>query len=178
MKSKKVLLVIIMIKLEQKLMPQRMNKSFQDKIKVIGKTALNFIGQYEECDWNDDNKQSFIEEMEGPGKLLNERIDMEGELFELYLPKSAYDVAVWNNPGVCLVFPGIWPILTKKSWLLNAFQMLTLILPRITHENVLICPYASCSSFLKLLEVLNSSIKDGAGILPVICTAKEYPQIS
>lgn len=73
---------------------QQMNNTFQDKIKVIGQTALDFMGQYEECGWNDETKKSFVEGMEGLGKILTERITMEEELYELYLPKSAYNGAV------------------------------------------------------------------------------------
>jgi len=73
---------------------QQMNKTFQERIKVIGKTALDFIGQYEGCQWDDEKKKSFVEGMEGLGKILTERIAMEEDLYELYLPKTSYQGAI------------------------------------------------------------------------------------
>ena len=73
---------------------QQMNKTFQDKIKIIGKKALDFIDQYEKCSWDNEKKKSFVEGMEGLGKMLMERIEMEEELYELYLPKAAYQGAI------------------------------------------------------------------------------------
>ncbi len=75
-------------------MTQQMNKNFQDRIKVIGQTALDFIDQYRESSWEEETKKEFVEGLEGLGKILTERIDMEEELYELYLPKSAYLGAV------------------------------------------------------------------------------------
>jgi len=59
---------------------QKMNRTFQDRIKVIGPTALDFMEKYEDGKWNDETKKSFVEGMEGLGKILTERINMEEEL--------------------------------------------------------------------------------------------------
>ncbi len=68
-----------------------MNKSFQDRIKVIGQKAIDFIDKYENIDWNDETKQTFVKEIENLDKILAERATMEEDLYELYLPKSAYN---------------------------------------------------------------------------------------
>ena len=73
---------------------QKMNKTFQERIKVIGNTALDFLAQYEDQIWTDKSKKSFITGMKGIGEVLVERITMEEELYELYLPKSAYQGAI------------------------------------------------------------------------------------
>ncbi len=73
---------------------QKLNSTFQKKIKVIGQATFDFMEQYEDIEWNDEIKKSFVEEMEGLGEILTDRIALEEELFELYLPKSAYNGAV------------------------------------------------------------------------------------
>lgn len=73
---------------------QQMNRDFQVRIMEIGQTALDFLNQYKSSTWDELTKNEFIEGMEGLGKILTERIDMEEELYELYLPRSAYLGAV------------------------------------------------------------------------------------
>ncbi len=73
---------------------QQMNRDFQVRIMEIGQAALEFINQYKSCTWDEPVKKEFTEGMEGLGEILIERIDMEEELYELYLPRSAYLGAV------------------------------------------------------------------------------------
>ncbi len=73
---------------------QQMNKDFQVRIMEIGQTALDFLNQYKSSTWDGPTKKEFTEGMEGLGVILTERIDMEEELYELYLPRSAYLGAV------------------------------------------------------------------------------------
>jgi len=80
--------------LKNSALTQKMNNNVQKKIKEIDHQTLDFIEKYENNDWSSETKKSFFEGMGKYGKTFADRISMEEDLYELYLPKSAYSGVV------------------------------------------------------------------------------------
>lgn len=70
---------------------QKMNKTFQRKILRLNQAILQFIERYKNSSWNGNDKKSFNSGLKNLEKILTESITIEEELYELYLPKSAYN---------------------------------------------------------------------------------------
>ena len=77
--------------LEQKYADNQMVTGFikdvQNEMKLIAETAILFIRKYADVRMYNENKNNFIRDLEGIGKVLTKRIEMEeSRLYTLYQP--------------------------------------------------------------------------------------------